>query len=439
MLAYHLQLAWRSLGRTPGLSALMIAAVGLGVGVCMTMLSVYALMSRDPIPRKSEVLHAVQLDNWNPNSPYAEPNEPPTQLTWRDSVALWERSPEGVRRVAMATTNFVIEAVGADDVKPELPLARGTTAGFFEMFDVPFRYGGGWDARADRDVAPVIVLSREMNDRLFGGENSVGRQVRSGDIVLTVVGVTDTWQPTPRFYDLNGGGNAFQDSDDVFIPLLLLERNEQRWTVSGNINCWQAPPEEGLLHSECVMSQFWVELPDAAAVQDYQAFLDAYVNEQKKLGRFPRPLNNRLSDVNTWLDVNEVVAEDNRVLLGLSFMFLAVCLLNTIGLLLSKFLGRSGDIGVRRALGASRGAIFRQHLTEVGVLGALGGVLGLALAWGGLALVRRLYTDYERVATLNLELVVVAIALAVLAGVAAGLYPAWRICRIPPAVHLKTQ
>jgi putative ABC transport system permease protein len=395
-------------------------------------------MSRDPIPQKSDVLYAVQLDNWNPNRPYTEPNEPPPQLTWRDSVALWERSPAGIPRAAMATTNFVIEPVGAADVKPELPLVRGTTADFFAMFDVPFQYGGGWDRLADREAAPVIVLTRETNERLFGGENSVGRQVRSGDIVLTVVGVTDTWQPTPRYYDLNAG-NAFQDADDVFVPLLLLDRNQQQWTISGNVNCWQAPPDEGLLHSECVMTQFWVELPDAAAVQDYKAFIDAYVNEQKKLGRFPRPLNNRLSDVNTWLDVNEVVAEDNRVLLGLSFMFLAVCLLNTVGLLLSKFLGRTGDIGVRRALGASRGAIFRQHLTEVGVLGALGGVAGIAIAWGGLALVRRLYTDYERVAALNLELVAVAIGLAVLAGLVAGLYPAWRICRIPPAVHLKTQ
>ena len=141
----------------------------------------------------------------------------------------------------------------------------------------------------------VLPRNTEIEDalaeyhRLFGGENSVGRQVRSGDIVLTVVGVIDGWQPTPRYYDLNAG-NAFQDVDDVFVPLVLLDRNQERWTVSGNVNCWQAPPEEGLLHSECVMTQFWVELPDAAAVQDYKAFLDAYVNEQKKLGRFPRPL-----------------------------------------------------------------------------------------------------------------------------------------------------
>ena len=223
------------------------------------------------------------------------------------------------------------------------------------------------------------------------------------------------------------------------MPLALFDRYRDDWGVNGSINCWEPPPAEGLFASECVFTQFWVELPDEAARQDYHAFLDAYVQEQKRLGRFQRPLNNRLSDVNEWLEINEVVADDNRVLLGLSFMFLGVCLLNMVGLLLAKFLGRAGDVGVRRALGASRTEVFKQHLTEVGLLGAAGGLVGLLLAWGGLAGVRSLYEDYERVAHLNFELVLVALGLAVLAGIAAGLYPAWRVCRIAPAVYLKTQ
>ena len=97
------------------------------------------------------------------------------------------------------------------------------------------------------------------------------------------------------------------------------------------------------------------------------------------------------------------------------------------------------DVGVRRALGASRARVFGQHLVEVGLLGAFGGLLGLALAWAGLLGVRRLYVDYERVAHLNAELVAIAIGLAIVAGLAAGLYPAWRICRIQPATSLKTQ
>lgn len=438
MFAYHLRLALLSLRRTPVVSLLMILAVGLGIGVCMTMLSVYALMAGDPIPEKSDVLYAVQLDNWSPDRPFDEPNEPPRSLTWRDSLALLERTPAGIPRTATVGTGFVVEVPGAQDVRPEIVTARAASVDFFSMFQVPFIHGSAWSASHDADGAPVIVLSRALNERLFGGEDSVGRELRIGDDLLRVVGVIDHWQPTPRFYDLSVG--AFADTDEAFVPIALFDRHQQDWGgVSGSINCWQAPPAEGVFHSECVFAQFWVELPGEAAVADYRAFLDAYVNEQKKLGRFARPLNNRLSDVNTWLDVNEVVQDDNSVLLGLSFMFLAVCLLNTVGLLLAKFLGRAGDVGVRRALGASRARVFGQHLVEVGLLGAFGGLLGLALAWAGLLGVRRLYVDYERVAHLNPELVAIAIGLAIAAGLAAGLYPAWRICRIQPATSLKTQ
>ena len=437
MFVYHLRLASISLRRTPAVSLLMIVAIGLGIGVSMTMVSVYTLMANDPIPEKSAVLHAVQLDSWSPDRPFDEPNEPPTQLTWRDALALAERSPAGLKRTATAGTSFVAEVPGADDVRPEIVSARAATADFFGMFQVPFLYGSGWDHRSDEDAAQIIVLSRPLNEKLFGGEDSVGRDVRIGAEIFRVVGVVDEWQPTPRFYDLNTG--AFADTDDAFVPLSLLERHQQDWGINGNVNCWQGPTAEGIFASECTFTQFWVELPDAAAVQDYHAFLDAYVQEQKKLGRFQRPLNNRLSNVREWLDVNEVVQDDNSVLLGLSFMFLMVCLLNTVGLLLAKFLGRSGDVGVRRALGASRARVFQQHLTEVGLLGVLGGLLGLALAWLGLMGVQRLYVDYERVAHLNAELVAIAIGLAVAAGLVAGLYPAWRICRIQPATYLKTQ
>jgi putative ABC transport system permease protein len=437
MFAYHLRLALLSLRRTPAVSLLMVVAVGLGIGVSMTMLSVYTRMAGDPIPGRSDVLHAVQLDSWSPDQPFDEPNEPPLQLTWRDAVALAERSPGDLRRTATVGTGFVAEVPGADDIRPEIVSARAATADFFQLFEVPFLHGSGWGAVGDADAAPVIVLSRSLNEKLFGGEDSVGREVRVGSDILRVVGVIDEWQPTPRFYDLNTG--AFADTDDAFVPLALLDRHQQQWGINGSVNCWQAPPAEGIFHSECTFAQFWIELPDAATVENYRAFLDAYVLEQKKLGRFPRPLNNRLSDVRAWLEANEVVQDDNSVLLGLSFMFLLVCLLNTVGLLLAKFLGRSGDVGVRRALGASRARVFQQHLTEVGVLGVLGGLLGLVIAWVGLEGVRRLYVDYERVAHLNAELVAIALALAVAAGLIAGLYPAWRICRIQPAAYLKTQ
>jgi putative ABC transport system permease protein len=194
-----------------------------------------------------------------------------------------------------------------------------------------------------------------------------------------------------------------------------------------------------------VWLQVWAELPTAAARDRYQAHVDNYARSQKAAGRMQRPLNNRLYDVEQWLDRNEVVSRDNRVLLGIALLFLGVCLVNVVGLLLAKFLNAAPLTGLRRALGASRRDIVRQHVTEVLLLGLAGGVLGILLAVGGLAGIRTLYGDeytraaYERLTTIDPVVVLATLALSVLAGIVAGLYPSWRIGRTAPAVYLKTQ
>lgn len=76
--------------------------------------------------------------------------------------------------------------------------ARVTSSDFFPMFEPPFQYGNGWDARSEEDMAQVIVLCRKINDRLFGGDDRVGRIITANDREFTVVGVIDTWEPMPR-------------------------------------------------------------------------------------------------------------------------------------------------------------------------------------------------------------------------------------------------
>ena len=74
-----------------------------------------------------------------------------------------------------------------------------------------------------------------------------------------------------------------------------------------------------------------------------------------------------------------MVPRDARLQTWFALAFLAICLFNTVGLLLAKFLRRGGEIGVRRALGASKGAIFAQCLAEAAVIGLAGGIGGLLL------------------------------------------------------------
>jgi putative ABC transport system permease protein len=440
MFAYHLRLGLKSLRRNPVLTALMVGAIGLGVGVCLTTLNVYYLVSGNPIPQRNDVLFAVQLDSWDPQDPWDKdhPKLPPPELTWREAqMVLNSDIPD--RTVVMHKGAFVL-APGDEksEVKPYIVELRLTTGDFFPMFDTPFKYGNGWDKRADAAADNVIVLSKKTNDTVFGGENSVGQTIKLDDREYRVIGVLDEWAPVPKFYDLNNG--YFDEIEEGFIPFGRSEMLEVR--TSGNTNCWK--PEQinsyrEFLNSECIWIQGWVELRSAAKVRAFHDFLDGYVAEQKKLGRFPRPLNNQLNNVDEHLRANEVVSDDNRVLLGISFMFLAVCLLNTVGLLLAKFSGAAAVVSLHRALGASRKLIFRQHLVEVSLIGLAGGILGIGLGFLGLIGLRHLYNQYDDLTRLNWDVGLMALGIALLAGVLAGLYPTWRIMRLQPAPYLKTQ
>ena len=195
---------------------------------------------------------------------------------------------------------------------------------------------------------------------------------------------------------------------------------------------------EEFQQSEAVWLQMWVQLDTEDQRERYRAFLGAYVAEQKKLGRFGRPVNNRLRDVMAWLRYRDVVPDQVRALLILAVLFLVVCSVNLIGILLGKFLARAPETGVRRALGASRRWVFVQHLIESELIGVIGGAIGLALSVAGLELIARQF-DSAFDFSLDLNLCLVALALALMSAMVAGVYPAWRICRIQPGAYLKVQ
>lgn len=438
MFPYYLRLATKSLRSTPAMTGLMVGTIGLGIAVFMAALTVYYLMASNPIPEKSDVLFAVQLDAWDPDRPWDDdrPAEPPPELTYRDAMAMRE-SGIPVRRAAMHKVGLIVEP-GREGVRPFKAVGRLTDGDFFAMFDIRFIYGAAWSREADEAGELVLVLGEEMNDRLFGGEDSVGRTLTIDSRDFTVVGVIERWHPSPKFYDVNNG--AFDESETMFVPLGV--GDELEMYTEGNTNCWKNEDVvsfRDFANSECIWWQFWAELETPAQVAAYRDFMDNYAREQKALGRFQRPLNNRLTDVEAWLDVRRVVRNDNKVLVGIAFLFLGVCLFNIVGLMLTKFLGRAPQTGIRRALGASRRAVFTQQLIEVGLLGAVGGLVGLSLAWLALAGIRLLFPGFEQLAKLDLTLVGVAILVAVVTTVLAGLYPVWRVCRVPPSTYLRLQ
>lgn len=438
MFRYYLKLASLSIRKNPVLSSLMVAAIAIGIGACMAIVTIYYVMSGDPIPQKSDQLYFVELDSWSPNDPANEPNEPPDQVTYLDATALMNAA-KARRQVVSYLVGRVLQPDG-DGTTPFQVGGRATSAGFFSMFEVPFIFGSGWDESADDNVELVVVLSRRTNDRVFGGEDSVGRRILMNGDSYRVSGVIDEWNPVPKFYDLTTG--TFNDSEEIFMPFsVAIDKELNGW---GNTNCWKPVPDGGwpsFLNSECVWMQMWVELHGGDELEEYRAFLDAYVETQKELGRFPRPLNNRLYSVLDYMDSEDVVDDSTRVLLVLAIMFLIVCLLNTIGLLLAKVLRRTGDISLRRALGASKKAVFSQFIVEAGLIGLSGGLFGVGLTWLGLQGIIALYREFEfveKIVVLDWVMILTAVCLAILSALAAALYPTWRAVRIHPASQLKT-
>jgi len=435
MFGYYIQLGLRSLRRNPMLTALMVMAIGFGVAASMITYSVFRAVSGNPIPEKSSQLFVPQIDSWGPGQ--NEKGEPPGAFNYVDAMALM-RAHQASR---MALIYKVMLSTVPHDANSVPVSAQGfaVTSDFFPMFDVPFLYGNGWNAAEDNNRAADIVLTAEFNQRVFGGANSVGKNITLSGHDYRVVGVARHWDPSPRFYDV-WAEDGFDNQPDFYLLLnraLDLHtdnagRNSCRGTIS--YNGW-----DEYLQSNCVWLMPWVELDTASDAARYLRFLESYSVEQQRAGRYGWKPNVRLRDVTDWLEYREVVPPESRISLVVAVCFFFICLVNTVGLLLAKFMRRAGEIGVRRALGATRHEIYAQYLVEAAAIGLAGGALGLLLTVVGMSGVGLLFApEIARLAHVDLSLVGLTLVAAIVATVAAAFYPAWRAAQVQPAWQLKS-
>jgi putative ABC transport system permease protein len=268
MFGYYFNLALRSFRRNKVLTALMVLAIALGIGACMTTLTVFHVLSGDPLPGRSHTLFHPQLDPEGKND-FVPGAEPQPQLTRFDAEALL-REKKGDRQAMMTGGDVSITPQRAG-LAPFRVDARYTSADMFAMFGIPLLFGNAWSAAEDEAHARVVVISKSLNQKLFGGENSVGRSVRLNQEDFNIIGVIDQWRPTPKFYDVFAQ-RGFDETEDVFVPFSTSRDLEMG--RSGNMDCWgDSGGDPTSVTAPCAWIQYWVQLDSPEKVAAYRQYL----------------------------------------------------------------------------------------------------------------------------------------------------------------------
>lgn len=426
MLSYYAALGLKSLRQKLGLSVFVLAAIGLGVSSFATALSLFQVVSADPIPWKSDRLYVPVLNSWS-TLEGTSASSAPSAMSYPDAVNLLKQKKADFQAAMYQVTAAVTPGVG----RPFKADGYAVSSQFFTMFDVPFQYGTGWNEKAEAGRERLVVISHELNEELFGGTNSIGKSVTIGGNDFTVIGVVSSWDPKPRFYDLFGSGGFVASSVRYFVPFEVAA--ELGIENSGNTVCSEAPVGGG---RDCVWVSYMVQINRAPDVASFRTYLDQYSVD---VGLVPSKFQgSRLYTLSNWMKLQRVVPSDTVASLFIAIGLLVVCLVNAAAIMLARFMSRAGEVGVRRALGATRSAICFQFLVEAALLGFGGGLLSIGLVIVASNWIKLILP--ERIATLvhvDLRLLIFALVTAQLSSLVSAAYPAYRAAVVQPAIVIK--
>lgn len=426
--------AFRGLRREKVFSGLVVLIVSVGVAASTSMMVLLHALNADPLPGASDRVFHPQLEPSVAGRPPSEKGNLPDALMWMDAINLLH-APAGKRKAVILEGQITVRPASWT-LRSHFAKAVYTQASFFQMFRVPFASGANWSAEDDERGARVVVLSRRMAQQTFGADDAIGRTFVMDDHPFRVVGVTGNWEPRPRFYNLSSG--PYVEQEDVYLPLrTALDLSMQPSTSPA---CWgnELPDLSNLDKAACTWVDFWVELESAEERASYLQFLTGYSAQQNAAGRFYRLPQVALPNVKEWLTKNNVVPGIAKLQAFIAYSFLAICVFNAGALLLVVFLRRRKELGLRRALGATRKRLMMDLLLENSGLAIASAVGGSFLAWASIALLRTRPEAYYVTMHADPWMVFVGVTTAVTSIVVAILLPAWQVVRANPYSMLRS-
>ncbi len=389
-LLQDLRYAFRLLAKSPGFTAIAILTLALGIGANTAIFSVVngvllrPLAFRDP----SRLVIVAEKSQFPTISTSYE-----NYVDWRDQSRSFE-SMEATRGAGLSLT-------GAGE--PELLLARMATAGLFPLLGVEARVGRTFLSEEDRPgSAPVVLLTYGLWQRRFGGSREIiGKPITLDSRPYTVVGV------------LPPGFQLLQPAD-VFVPFVP-------WATT--------LPDDRNWH------------PGIIAVARLKPGVSREQARAEMVGITKR-LEQQYPDFNTGTSADVVGLQEQMVqnvrpalllLLGAVSLVLLIACMNVANLLLARAASRGREVAIRTAMGAGRGRVVRQLLTESVLLSLGGGVLGIFLAWASLGPLLKISAgSVPQIVPIELDRSVLAFTFGVslVTGLIFGLVPALRTAKL---------
>jgi macrolide transport system ATP-binding/permease protein len=409
----------RMLGKRPGFTAVVALTLALGIGANTAIFSFFNFLVR-PLPVKDP--GAIVRLEYRAANRWGE-----GRYSFPDYVHFRDHAKSYTDLIALDGDGFLLDSQSQE---PQRIFAMFISDNFFSALGASLSLGRSFTAeeRSAPSQYRVVVLSYYFWQRHFAGDPQVvGRTLRFHDQSFTVIGVT-----ARDFIGLRS------EAPDVWLPLLMYEAMTQEWSraykkgdrVGAHDNRWlnvygrlkpgvtleQARAEADMLMNQLVSAYPEIDPKDRARVDSAAPALDS-------------------DDRRLW-----------GLALGATLVVLLIACSNVANLLLARAAGRQKEIGMRLCLGASRGRLIRQLLTESLLLAGLGGIAGLLLAWwsaGPLAteLLRTLGEGDWIVLDLTPDRRVLGFTslLSLLSGVTFGLAPALRATRADLVAIIKDE